>query len=709
VVTQTTDVMLEADDTLPSVTPGDVARRSRVPAAMVVGVAVGLVLFVASLRHVDLGRMNGLGLLSVLPVGAILGVVLIALVFVLGLFVLPRAQPAVLGAALAALVVCLDGVTVFVEPLARFPTAYQIAGYVGFVSKTGHVAPGLAAYFSWAGFFALISFVTGAAGTHGLQTLLRVWPVGIDLLCLPPLFLLMRNLRISWRARWLAGFLFVVGNWVGQDYFSPQSFNYLLYLVFVAILVNWFTDPGRSRARPDLKPSRLARLHRRVFGVLEAGDLPPRPATTGQRAFLLGLLIAIFTVSTISHQLTPFLLIGACVALVLIRRCTLPGLPILFGVILVGYVSFATVGYWSGHRSDVFGALGDLTRNLTGSVGGRIAGSSSIHGLALHARVAVALLIVALAGFGLIRRTVRGMDDRVLVALLCMPLLMFGLANYGGEIALRVYLFMLPPACVLGACLFFPDPQSDRIAWRSLATVGATIVLVGSAVALPVAFLLARYGNEAYEQIPPGELAAANWVYARDAGGVRLLWLSTDPATDNTPEMPWSYQDLSKVDYLPELAPRQPASVAGLVAALRNAGPGSYLIADRTQIAAMQETSSYASDWGRRFKASMAAVPGVRVAYANSTAVIFTWHWPAGAPPKRSPQSTTKAAPSGSPWNWTQAGLVVLGLLLVLLVVREFMCVIRPASGAIRLLTIASLPLLVLLLGDVVLRFVVIT
>ena len=137
--------------------------------------------------------------------------VLLALAFVLGLFALPRAHPVVLGAALAALVICLDGVTVFIEPLARFPTAYQIAGFVEFISKTGHAAPGLAAYFSWPGFFALISFVTGAAGTHGLLALLRVWPVVIDLLCLPPLFLLMRNLRISWRARWLAGFLFVVG------------------------------------------------------------------------------------------------------------------------------------------------------------------------------------------------------------------------------------------------------------------------------------------------------------------------------------------------------------------------------------------------------------------------------------------------------------------------------------------------------------------
>ena len=52
---------------------------------------------------------------------------------------------------------------------------------------------------------------------------MRFWPMIIDLLTLPAFFLLMRNLRISWRAKWLAGFLLVVGNWVGQDYFSsPQ-------------------------------------------------------------------------------------------------------------------------------------------------------------------------------------------------------------------------------------------------------------------------------------------------------------------------------------------------------------------------------------------------------------------------------------------------------------------------------------------------------
>ena len=196
-------------------------------------------------------------------------------------------MPSASAAVLVALVVCLDGVTAFIEPEPRFPTAYQILGFVHYISRTGHAAPGLAAYFSWPGFFALISFVTGAAGIHSMLTLMRVWPMVIDLLCLPPLFLLMRNLRISWRAQWLAAFFFTVGNWVGQDYFSPQSFDYLLYLVFVAILVNWFIDRAG--------PSRPGRPGASVAGAPAPAPLRERPArrdcrpaaTTGQRAFLL--------------------------------------------------------------------------------------------------------------------------------------------------------------------------------------------------------------------------------------------------------------------------------------------------------------------------------------------------------------------------------------------------------------------------------------
>ncbi len=645
------------------------ARNLRLPAwspAAAAGAvtAVGLLLFFASLRTVDLGRMNGLGLLSVLPAGAVAGVALVALAFVMGL-ALPTAHRAVLIPALASLVVCLDGITAFVEPEPRFPTAYQIAGYVQYVSATGHTAPGLAAYFSWPGFFALVSFVTGAAGTNGLLPVLRIWPVAIDLLCLPPLFLFTRNLRLSWRARWLAGFLFAVGNWVGQDYFSPQAFGYLLYLIFIAILVNWFAAPARA-------------------------------AGTGQQAFLLALLVALFTVTAVSHPLTPLFMIGACAALVAVRRCTLTGLPVLLAVILGGWVSYETVGYWSGHLSGLVSGVGALGLNVSSSVGDRLTGSPT-HLLALHARVALAAVIIGLAVLGALRRRRRGMSDRVLLALLAMPLLAFVVQSYGGEISLRVYLFALPAACPLAACLFFPGPQSARPGWRAL------LALAACALVLPAGFFLARYGNEAFEQTPPGELTAMNWIYAHDAEGARVLWLSTAPQIDVTPDMPWEYADQDRVLYIPALAPSDPGHVAGLISALRSAGPGSYLIVPQTEVASLQQTAGYAPGWGRRLNAAMSAAPGVRVAFSASSAVVYTLDWRPGA--RSQPLGLSPAGPALRPISWNVAGEVLFWLVLALLMARECMRVYRPASRLIRSCTLASLPLLALLAAVIVLRF----
>jgi hypothetical protein len=678
------------------------ARPGRWPspaaaAITALGVA-GFTLFLASLPGIALDRMTGLGLVSVLPASALAGVTMLALALVAGLF-LPRAHPAGLAAALAGLVICLDGVTAFTGSAPRFPTSYQIAGFVQYLSATGHVAPGLAAYFSWPGFFALISLVTGAAGTHSLLGLMRVWPVVIDLLCLPPFFLMMAGLRISWRARWAAGLLFAVGNWVGQDYFSPQSLNYLLYLVFLAILVNWFTGPRRAGGSG---PDRAGESGPdRPDGRLRPGERGPRPAGTGQRAFLLGLLLGIFTLSTMSHQLTPFYMIGACVALLAVRRSTLRSLPVLLGVILVGWISFAAVDYWSGHMSNIFGGVGNLGSNLTSSVGGRLAGSTGSHLLALHMREVVAATIVGLALAGLVRRRRHGFDDRILMALLAMPVASIGLQSYGGEMALRIYLFLLPAACVAAGSLFFTGSQAARPTWR------AGLVLALCATLLPTAFLAARYGNEAFEQVPSGELAASNWIYAHDGAGARILWPSASPAVDVTPEMPWSYRDIGRVAYRPVQAPQDPASVSGAVAALRQAGPGSYLILTGTQAAYLEQSAGYPAGWGGRFSERLGATPGVRVVFAARTATVYALRWPAGARPRPLPAATGGAARTTAA---TSAGLALLALLIAVLTAREFDLLARPAGSRLsRALTVAAVPLLVATAGDVILRFMGVT
>ena len=79
------------------------------------------------------------------------------------------------------------------------------------------------------------------------------------------------------------------------------------------------------------------------------------------------------------------------------------------------------------------------------------------------------------------------------------------------------------------------------------------------AVAAILVFFVARYGNEAFEQTPPGEVAAMNYIYAHDSSGLRLAWLSAPPVAGATPDMPWQYRDIEKVDYVPEPAPANPA------------------------------------------------------------------------------------------------------------------------------------------------------
>src|SRR5262249_26386145 len=158
--------------------------------------------------------------------------------------------------------------------------------------------------------------------------------------------------------------------------------------------------------------------------------------------------------STLSHQLTPFLLIAASAGLVLVGRSTPRALPVLLGVILVGWISYGTIAYWSGHLSTVFGDLGQLSGNFSASVSKRVIGTD-IHQSADKSRILLAALMAVLAIAGLVRRWLGGISDRALAILLIAPLSIAALQNYGGEISLRVYLFALPAAAVLAACLFF--------------------------------------------------------------------------------------------------------------------------------------------------------------------------------------------------------------------------------------------------------------
>ncbi len=658
----------------PDAAPGaPPARRAGLPVDAALAwllFAGALALFWIPLRGVHIRDINGYGLISVLPVATLVGGGLLVVTFMYTLW-LKRPHRALLLLQLVAIIMSLHGLAPALETLARPPTAWQHDGFVEYITRTGHADYSLDARFSWPGFFALMAFLTKVAGVHNLEPIMHWAPVASQLLYLAPMYLILRVMRANWRAQWLAAWLFIAADWVGQDYFSPQGFGYLLYLLFIGILLNWFR-PDTPLVVPTAARSggRFRRLLRRSMSPGER----PRPDTPiGERTVLLLLLVVIFAVTTASHQLTPFLIMFVCAALVLVKRCTARGLPILLGVMVASWVGFMTTAYWAGHVGDLFSGAGALLANLTGGIAGRVSNGSASLATVQEGRIAIAITILVIAALGLLRRRRRHIDDRVALVLLIVPFFAAGLQNYGGEIALRVYFFIIPGACILGAYLFFPS--TFTAVRRTLAVATAAVcglLIVGG-------FLFVRFGNENFEQVRTSDVAAFDTMLRENPNGmVNVVWLA-DPtdAAGYFPMMPWGSRQMEQFDYSAVKAPSNPADISGIIRALADK-PGGYFVTTKGNEAYNHYNYGMPATYGNRMRAALAASPSLRAVTVDSDAAVYALRTPQSGPP---PPPSQAAPFRFLHTTWTPIGLFTVPVLLVLLVTREVMRLrIRPGE-----------------------------
>ncbi|MER6079055.1 lipopolysaccharide biosynthesis protein [Streptomyces sp. NPDC001833] len=645
----------------------------------------------ARLDDADLDRMGGLGLVSVLPLPTLVGAALLVTVFA-ALLWLRREHKALLLVTLLATVVSLHALPAVIETEPRFPTAWQHLGFIDYIDRTGSAVPDLDARWSWPGFFAAAAFIGRACGVTDFTEVIRWWPTFIQLAYLAPMFLLVRSLRASWRAKWTGIWFFVLCGWVGQDYFSPQGFTYLLYLLFVAILLVWFRAPHV------------------VWAKFRPGEAEVEPADRRQQAVLLMVLIGLYAATVPAHQLTPFVMLGVLAVLVLVGRSELRGLPILFGVVAAAWLGFMAEPYWSGHFNDLFGGVGGVGSNVTTSVSGRIQGGSSTHKLVLYVRVLLAGSMMAFAVWGWWRRRFRRYRERSLLVLTFVPFLGFGMQSYGGEMALRVFMFAVPGAALLAGLALFPrtgvtakEREKDRVSLAPVAALMAGLLLVGG-------FLVARWGNESFERVRPGEVAAMDYVYAHDKPTVRLLWLSNDTVNDVTPAIPWGAKDMERVDYVPTLAPADPVLVSSLVKALKDAGPHSYLMVNSSQVTYLRLDAGYSATWESRLIRNLDNRQDLTKVLVNDDVTMYALRrQPAGAVEKPDP------GPIGPRITWTPwsviGGLAAVALILLLTAREVVRVAVRPGVRQLRLLQGSfwfSLPLLAVLLASLAQRFLTI-
>ncbi len=586
--------------------PGAARLRA---AATLVPLAAGVGLWALALPSIDTTRMNDFGLISVLPLQVPLAVVLIT---ASAAWHLRRERLSVpfLTLHLVTLVFFLYAIPTLVEPQPRFATTYIHVGISEYISRTGSVAPELEARFNWPGFFILASFLSQASGFRSSMDLAGWAPVYLNLMYLAPLALIFRSITRDMRLVWAGLWLFELTNWVGQDYFSPQGLNYFLFLAILALVLTYFRTlrPGSDRIKAWLGArSHSASVLTRVYALATPEQLPAQEASPTQRAGLVIAIVIVFAFVAFSHQLTPFFTVAALVALLAFNRIRLRALPILLGVMAVVWVSYMTVPFLQGHVGALVGEFGQLS-SVGASTTGRLGGSPDHHLVVVLSMVFSASLL-ATAAIGFLIRFRDGRRDLSMALLAAAAVPLVAAQAYGGEIVLRLYLFILPFMAILAAGVAYGRPGALPSKLRTCAVVAACIAITGG-------FLTTRYGNERMDIMSTPEVQGVQELYRIAPPGSLLVSASAD--------LPWRAQAFEQYVYQPEGDDILVGSPHGLALAMRKlARPHSYLILTASGQAYAELFRGLPLSTWDEFVSQMMTSPEFGLVYHNADTMIF--------------------------------------------------------------------------------------
>jgi hypothetical protein len=459
---------------------------------IVIAAAIGC--WLGAVARADVSRMAGYGLFDAMPLSFVAALVLLAGGFALAA-TRERPRAAVLGAYVLVLVVMLDATTALLYPEARFAWTYKHLGVVDYIAVHGSVDRTIDIYQNWPGFFALNAWLSRVAGISPLayapwaQLFFALANVSAVVFALRGLT---RDVRLQWSAAWL----FVVANWIGQDYLSPQAFTFFLSLVAIGLVI---------RCAPLARPPRtklgwrLLRTTNRVTLAALRGRAPrareraEAPLGTSWSLVVAG---ACFLAVVLTHQLSPMMLIASMAVLAATTRR--PPVWVVAAMI-------AIEAWWVALGYD-FISRHFLLFDFHPSVSARseVAVAHPLPGVELSSqasRAAMAVLLL-LAVAGVVRRLRAGHSDLTAALLIAAPAGVVALQSYGGEGPLRLYLFALPWLSFFAAALCRPVARLPR-----------ALPLFAVSVVLGAGALLGAFGQETLNRITTDDVAVSDWFY----------------------------------------------------------------------------------------------------------------------------------------------------------------------------------------------------
>ncbi|TWF85886.1 hypothetical protein FHX78_112844 [Streptomyces capillispiralis] len=599
---------------LPPVWPG---RRGLTAARPAVPLLAALALWGYAVRHTDVSRLDDFGLVTALHPAFWAGLVVLTAGFwytvrdprrpggwpaayVLGLLVMERATQAVLyPTPLYAWAWKHDGVVDHLLTAGGLQTADQIGD--------------MAVYDQWPGFFAAQAALVRLLGVESTAMYMAWWPLVSSLMLLLPLLLIYRTFTEDRRLIWTAVWLFYVANWVGQDYFSPQSVAFALHLGVLAVVLRRYGRSGGARGR------------------------------RGQ-AVWTAVLSALVVAMVISHQLTPAMLAVSLLALCLVRRSRDWVPPVTTAVIFLAWCGTAALPFLSAAMPDMIRSVGDVGGNVATGYGATPTGTGAVATSWAARLLSGTVLLLAVAGVW--RQRVLRHRATPLLVIAAAPLPMFVASSYGSEMIFRVLMFMLPGAAFFAAAALLPrvrtlaaEAEADARGPRARATAPAAgrraVAVAGPLlvlVAATLAFVPSYSGKDRINYFPPEEVALVQRLFDQAPEGSTVVAANRNYplayASYGTVDHYWFLDDDRR--HVDEILRSPAATLARDMTGVERPARA-YFLLTQGQFANSEMNGQLTGDQLDRIRDSVAASPRFRLVAENGAGVVYELRREGGA------------------------------------------------------------------------------
>jgi hypothetical protein len=583
------------------------------------------VLWGISLREFNLDNMKDWGLVSVFPV-SIIAAYLVLLFGFASLYVRKQVGDAVYGLYVLLLIFMIHGTPMLLFGTLRYSWAWKHVGIIDYIIRHGSVNPNIAilpVYHNWPGFFALNALITQLSGFSSSQGYAGWGPVFFETLFAFGLLSLFRLLTSDRRLQWLGVWFFLLTNWVGQDYFSPQAMTYFMMIGVLILLLLGFSRKQAlyldSWKRRISNISRFLRLPPRVaehINNLKLQEIFGELSLTKNTRIVLGAFVLLIYGAIVStHQLTPYNGIIAVFILVLIGVVRWRTLPIWMAVIIVFWLAFPARAYEGqviGSTSESLGLVSQTVSSGLINVAQISAGQAIVSWMGRGLSAFVPLL----AGLGAFRRVRKGHLDMLVLLLAASPIILLFLNSYGGEALFRVYFFALPYFSFLAAGAILPREKPSR-GWLEPIAIG------GLSVIMLVAFLFAYYGKDRQYSFTKAEAEAAQYLYSHALPNSLLVEGSRNYPSQFLNYDFFSYTPIDREPSLDRLL-ANPADV--LIEWLSDSTryQASYLIITRSQKIYTDDVGTMPLGSLERIQNSLVESGKFNVVFSNQDAIIFT-------------------------------------------------------------------------------------